>query len=241
MHGLILAGGEGSRLAADGVAVPKALIDVAGRPQVVELAGTLTESGCRSVTIMVRAGFVAQVRDAVAGAGLRQVTTESCLTPSSLHTLAAGLGAVPPGAVVCAMVDTVMPRADWSAVVAGIRRGLSRDRAMVLAVTEYVADESPLWVERDAAGDVMRLGPEPVSPPCVTGGVYGLSPAARILAQEAPGQGLERMRHFLRWAVDRGMRVGSVSVPRIIDLDRRDDLEQARAWLAPTVPQNSSA
>ena len=37
MHGLVLAGGEGSRLAADGVAAPKALVPVGGRPQLLRL------------------------------------------------------------------------------------------------------------------------------------------------------------------------------------------------------------
>src|SRR5207253_8140772 len=33
MHGLILAGGEGARLAAGGIVVPKPLVEVAGKPQ----------------------------------------------------------------------------------------------------------------------------------------------------------------------------------------------------------------
>jgi len=37
MQGLILAGGEGSRLVADGVDTPKALVEVAGRPQILNL------------------------------------------------------------------------------------------------------------------------------------------------------------------------------------------------------------
>ncbi len=37
MHGLILAGGEGSRLAREGVAEPKVTVPIAGRSQLVRL------------------------------------------------------------------------------------------------------------------------------------------------------------------------------------------------------------
>ena len=43
MQGLILAGGRGSRLAADGVDTPKALVEVGGRPQVVNLIEMFAE------------------------------------------------------------------------------------------------------------------------------------------------------------------------------------------------------
>ena len=45
MQGLILAGGRGSRLAADGIETPKALVEVAGRPQIVNLIRTFDELG----------------------------------------------------------------------------------------------------------------------------------------------------------------------------------------------------
>ncbi len=57
MQGLILAGGRGSRLAADGVEAPKALVEVGGRPQIVNLIETFAELGCASVTCMVREGI----------------------------------------------------------------------------------------------------------------------------------------------------------------------------------------
>ena len=57
MHGLVLAGGEGSRLAADGVAVPKPMVAVAGRAQAVHLVETLLGLGCPTVTCMVRDEF----------------------------------------------------------------------------------------------------------------------------------------------------------------------------------------
>src|SRR5205807_3357290 len=49
VHGLILAGGEGSRLATAGEgSLPKPLVQVAGRPQIVRLLETFEALGCTS-------------------------------------------------------------------------------------------------------------------------------------------------------------------------------------------------
>jgi hypothetical protein len=194
----------------------------------------LREAGCGQVTVMVRDQFLAAVQSALpADPGVRVV---GCHTPSSLHTLVEGLALLAPGPVLCTMVDTVMRPADWRNLAAGLQRCLADGDALALAVTPYVDDEAPLWVQRDATGRVLRIGREPVTPPCVTGGVYALSPAARIWAEEALGAGLSRMRAYLQRVVERGERVGTVEVDRILDLDRRQDLEAARRWLTTAGP-----
>src|SRR5213593_2517763 len=144
MHGLVLAGGRGSRLAADGVETAKALVEVAGRPQIVNLVETFTELGCDSITCMVRDGIPVELPG--------PAVVRTCRTPSSLHTLVAGLAVVPPGAVFCAMVDTVMPAADWRGVYRSVTERLAEGAAAVLAVTSFVDDELPLYVTRDAHG-----------------------------------------------------------------------------------------
>ena len=227
MHGLILAGGHGARLAADGVETPKALVEVAGRPQIVHLIETFFELGCGSVTCMVREGIRfsfpprAQVR--------------SCRTPSSLHTLAEGLALVPPGPVFCAMVDTVMPMSDWRRLYGGVTDHLAAGSLAVLAVTPFVDDERPLYVTRNAAGLAVDISDHLAPPPLVTGGVYGLSPAARRVAADAV-RTLPRMRAFLRLLVRRGGPVATVEIPRIIDLDHKRDLDAAEAWLSTVEP-----
>jgi NDP-sugar pyrophosphorylase family protein len=130
------------------------------------------------------------------------------------------------------MVDTVMRPADWWAVFAATERYLEEGAEMVLAVTPYVDDESPVYVIRGGAGDVRALSDEPVHPPCVTGGVYGLSAGMRRAAADAASGGGHRMRGFLKMVVADGRRVASVEVPRIIDIDRPSDLQHANAWLA---------
>ena len=225
MQGLILAGGEGSRLVADGVDTPKALVEVAGRPQILNLIQTLEELGCESVTCMVREGVRV---DAPAS-----VVVRSCRTPSSLHTLIAGLAVVPPGPVFCTMVDTVMPPEDWRRVYAGVTDQLRGGSFAVLAVTPFVDDERPVYVRRDAEGratDIADTPGERAATAVVTGGVYGLSPGARRLATVALSTG-SRMRAFLKLLIDVRAPVATVEVPKIIDLDHRRDLEAAETWL----------
>ena len=224
MHGLILAGGRGSRLAAEGVETPKALVEVAGRPQIVNVVEMLTELGCDSITCMVRDGIPVELP--------APAIVRTCRTPSSLHTLVAGLAIVPPGPVFCAMVDTVMPAADWRRVFRGVTERLAAGAAAVLAVTPFVDDELPLYVTRDANGLTTGIFDTPPDAPLlVTGGVYGLSTVARRLASVAVAS-LHRMRAFLRLLVELKAPVATVEVPRIIDLDHKSDLEAAERWLA---------
>jgi NDP-sugar pyrophosphorylase family protein len=231
VHGLILAGGEGSRLSAEGIGVPKPLVQVGGEPLVVRLLVTLADLGCETLTCMVRADLDAVFR-VLEGRELGcPLEVRACRTPSSLHTLASGLETIPDGSVFCTMVDTVMPPGDWVGLYHSSARALAAGADAVLAVTPYVDDESPVYVSRDGAGFVQRLGDDPVDPPCVTGGVYGLSPMARRAAARAVGEGMQRMRGFLTWLVARGARVATVTVPRIIDIDHESDLRLANAWL----------
>ena len=231
MHGLILAGGEGSRLAADGVRTPKALVEVAGQPQIVRLVDTMTRLGCGGITCMVREGLppVATLLPAKPTIPVNSVT---CLTPSSLHTLVAGLATAPAGPVFCTMVDTVMPWRDWQRAFAAAEQRLSAGADAVLVVTPATDDDRPLYVGLDATGQVRSIGDKRVEPATVTGGVYGFGEAARGLAADALGQGLERMRAFLGLLVAGGRAVFAVQVARVIDLDRARDLADANAWLA---------
>jgi len=231
VHGLILAGGEGSRLAAEGVAAPKPLLLLQGQPLIVRLLETLAGLGCETVTCLVRADFEG-VFQLLRGSDFGvPLDVRSCRTPSSLHTLVAGLDAVPPGAVFCSMVDTVMPFADWRRVYRATDEALAAGADAVLAVTPFVDDESPLYVNRDTGGRVLGLSDQLVVPPCVTGGAYGFGPPTRLAARDALDRGIVRMRGFLKWFIEQGARLATVSVPRIIDIDHEADLRLADAWL----------
>src|SRR2546425_103684 len=142
MHGLILAGGEGSRLSADGVGVPKPLVRVAGEPLVVRLLETLASLGCETLTCMVHSDFVDVFRLLEGRRFGPVLAVRSCRTPSSVHTLADGLETIPDGPVFCTMVDTVMATSDWREVFRVTERALGAGADAVLTVTPFVDDES---------------------------------------------------------------------------------------------------
>jgi choline kinase len=233
VRGLILAGGEGSRLAADGVKAPKAAVTVGGRSQIVRLAETFDTLGCSDVTCMVREtfpGVITAVNNLRLSSGRPRVF--ACHTPSSLHTLVEGLNRVESGPVFCSMVDTVMPARDWQHVYDESVHFLAEGADAVLAVTPYVDDENPLWVERDPDQYARRIGGASVTPPCVTGGVYAFGPRAREVALDVWRDGGSRMRYFLAALLHEGARVATVEVSLIVDLDHKRDIDTADALLA---------
>jgi len=233
MEALVLAGGEGSRLAAAGT--PKPLVEIGGRPLVVRLVDELASLGFPRVTCMARDDLVDAMRDRLRGAAVPTVVC-GCRTPSSLHTLALGLATLEDGPVFCTMVDTLMPRDDWRRVHEGLSSALARGADAVLAVTPFVDDETPLYAGVDPSGRITGLGAAPIGSPRVTGGVYGFAPSARRAAAEAVRAGQQRLRVFLTSAVDAGMRVVGVEVPRILDIDRPSDVSAAERWLAEPSP-----
>jgi NDP-sugar pyrophosphorylase family protein len=224
MRALVLAGGEGSRLLATGVTTPKALVRVAGTPQVVRMINACRRVGCTDVTCAVREDLVSDVRAAIADTSVRIVAVR---TPTSLHTLVAGLQAIAAGPVLCTLVDTVMPAADWDAMHRTAAALLQR-AAAVVAVTPFVEDSSPLWVDADDAGLVQAFGRRG-NRELVTGGVYWFDDRARAAAGDALRDGVQRLRGFLGRLVEQRLAVRTVEVRKIVDVDTSADLDAALA------------
>lgn len=226
MQALILAGGEGSRLAASGITVPKAMVPVRGEPQLVRLIRQCRLAGYDQITCAVRTDLEPELSSTVSMNGARLLAVR---TESSLHTLAAGLASLPDVPVFCVLVDTVVPDIDWVAAHTTARARLVAADAVV-AVTSYVNDEKPLWVDAGPSGRVTAFGRRGASD-SVTGGMYWLAPSARRSAHRAVADGVQRLRGFLARLVEQDGRVMTVTIPKIIDIDTATDLEEAIALL----------
>jgi GTP:adenosylcobinamide-phosphate guanylyltransferase len=226
MHGLILAGGDGSRFAATTSQGVKALMEIGGEAQLLRMTRACQRAGCATVVCAVRQDLASLAREIVRPTGAVVLPVS---TPSSLHTLVAGFSALPAGPVLCTLVDSVMRAADWDAATTTAAQ-LLRSSDAVLAVTSFVHDESPLWVDVAIDGTVLRVGAARTAAK-VTGGVYWFADSARKAARAEVAAGTTRLRGFLGALIATEHRVMSVDVPRIVDVDTATDLDLATRLL----------
>lgn len=231
--GGILAAGEGSRLRRDGWSVPKPLVSVGGVTLIEHAVRNLLAAAADPIAIL----FNEEEEDcerfvhekfalALSGGGI-DVALRT--TPSSFETLRELSRRLPPGPALFSTVDAWCPREDFVRFAAEARRFPD---ATVLAVTNFVDDERPLWVRRDGDGRVTSVGG--ADGDAVTAGIYRFSERARARALTAPAE-LDRLRAFLRWLVEDGEPVRAVEISKVIDVDRGRDVALAED-LAATTP-----
>ena len=103
----------------------------------------------------------------------------------------------------------------------------------LMAVTDFIDDEKPLYVDTDstlritAFSDKRNPGNQYIS-----GGIYGLSPRALTTLAHCIEQGEERMRNFQRALIADGFNLKAHPFGKIIDIDHADDIAKAEKFLA---------
>jgi NDP-sugar pyrophosphorylase family protein len=218
--GAVIAAGQGSRLS--GLGLPKPLVPVAGEPLIAHALGNLAAAGVRRAVVI----FNREEEDCAAYVRGRFPTLVSKVivktTASSLESFREVLAAAPPGRLLVMTVDAFMTRPDFLSFVRSAER--LPDDVTVVAVTPFVADEKPLWVTTRQDGCVAKIGGD--SGDTVTAGLYLLSERARSLT---PPENLPRLRDFLGWLCASGEPIAAVSIAKVVDVDRPEDLEMARA------------
>jgi hypothetical protein len=99
---------------------------------------------------------------------------------------------------------------------------------MVLAVTDFVHDEKPLWVERNEHGKVLALGESVRTREVVTAGLY-------LVLKELTGQATKgpfaALRGFLGELVESGGGVWAREFPMALDIDCPEDIRVAESLL----------
>jgi NDP-sugar pyrophosphorylase family protein len=228
-QGGIIAAGEGSRLRRDGFSMPKPLVRVAGIPLVEHVIGHFLAAGIETLAVIFNEDeedCVDFVRSRFGNLDLRIVVKTTASSLESFGEVAALLGG---GRALISTVDAFCGRPSF---VDFVRGALGRPaEASVLAVTPFVADERPLWVDLDPSGRVSALGGP--SGALVTAGMYMISDRVRLLAPELARSGtLGRLRDFLVWLHRQGeprFPLFGETIQTVIDVDRAEDVALAEA------------
>ncbi len=225
----IIAAGEGSRLASEGIKCPKPLVELQGVPIIERLVEIFMRHGATSVSIIIneeQPGTLARLEKLQKKYPIAIVVKN---TPSSMHSLHA-LGHLLRGEKFClTTVDTLFHETDFAGYIKALEES---DCDGVMAVTDYIDDEKPLYVETDSELRIteFRDTPGPESR-YISGGIYGLSPRALDILDECMSAGIGRMRNFQRMLVERGMRLKAYPFRKIIDIDHAEDIAKAEEFL----------
>ncbi|MET0621188.1 MAG: NTP transferase domain-containing protein [Thermoanaerobaculia bacterium] len=220
VSGAVIAAGEGSRL--KDLGVPKPLVEIAGTPLIAHVLANFEAAGIESAAVI----FNESERDCEAFVRERfprlVTTIRIKSTRSSLESYREILAAAPPGRLLVSTVDAFCPRKDF---VRFVRRAeaLPAD-ATVLAVTRYVHDEKPLWVNlaRGHEGRVSAIGGSRGD--AVTAGIYVFPEKVRRLAWPAD---LGRLREYLAWLAREDHPIEALEIEKVVDVDRAEDVTAA--------------
>ncbi|WP_337287652.1 NTP transferase domain-containing protein [Candidatus Methylomirabilis sp.] len=223
--GGIIAAGEGSRLKRDGLRMPKSMVPVADIPLIERVVGNFVKAGITQLQIIFNEDdreCATFVRERFPNLDIQCIVKTTCSSYESFWEVGRRSG---PGRVLMSTVDWICPEPAFHRFV---DQAIScRQASVVLAVTPFVADEKPLWVNLDPSGRVTAIGG--ASGDVVTAGLYLVSGA--IFSKAPHPSTLGRLRDFLTWLVAEGEPVYGVVIDKVVDVDRAEDLQLAETLL----------
>jgi NDP-sugar pyrophosphorylase family protein len=225
----IIAAGAGSRLIADGISSPKPLVRTSGETLVDRLLRIFITNSATSISIIINEEMEevnTHLRTLHLPVPLR-ITVKS--TPSSMHSLHELSRTLPAGAdrFCVTTVDTIFREEDFARYITAFR---TEEADALMAVTEYIDDESPLYVNVAPDGTIRSFDDHPGARHA-SGGIYGLRRSALPVLQRAIEEGRHRMRNFQRSLISEGLRIKAFPFGKIIDLDHASDIAKAKELL----------
>ena len=226
MNYAIIAAGEGSRLAQEGVAKPNPLVELNGEPMIGRLINIFRRCNAESISIIVNEQMT-EVRSYLESLSFDipfRLVVKS--TPSSMHSCYELSRVMPSGRFCLTTVDTIFREDDLRRYIEAMEAATDCDGMM--AVTPFVDDEKPLWVETDDALNIVNFRDQSFDgAKYISGGVYALSDKAITVLEHCMANGVARMRNFQRALVADGLKLKAYPIEKILDVDHASDIEKA--------------
>ena len=230
MNYAIIAAGEGSRLAQEGVAKPKPLVDICGEPMIGRLINLFCRCNAESISIIVNEQMT-EVREYIESLSLDiPLNLVVKTTPSSMHSFFELSRVIPKGRFCLTTVDTIFREQDFRPYIEAMEADERYDGMM--AVTDYVDDEKPLYVQTDDDLNITAFRDERYDgAKYISGGIYALNEKAIDVLADCMERGVARMRNFQRALVDAGLRLKAYPMGKILDVDHAGDIEKAENFI----------
>lgn len=172
----IISAGEGSRLAQEGVQLPKPLVQLNGMAMIDRLIHIFAKNGAEQVVVIIN-NEVAQTKEHLA---LLKKVSEVPLevivktTPSSMHSFYELSTYLKDDKFCLTTVDTIFREEEFSRFIEAFK---ASDKDGLMAVTDYIDDEKPLYISTDEELHITGFH-DARTPDCryISGGIYCLTP-----------------------------------------------------------------
>ena len=231
----IIAAGEGSRLASEGIHAPKPLVEIHGEKLIDRLIRIFLDNGASEIVVICN-DLYPRVRhhlDALRASGLhggpvplRYIVKT---TPSSMHSFHALSPFLKDEPFVLTTVDTIFREEEFRQYVQAF--SLLKDIDGLMGVTDFIDDEKPLHVGVDAESNITGFFDQSDAPHYISGGIYGLTPKCIDVLDDCIARGESRMRNFQRALVSSGLRLKAFPFGKVLDIDHARDIQTAEMFL----------
>lgn len=229
MNFAIIAAGEGSRLQQEGVDTPKPLVSLNGRPMIGRLIDIFVNCGAECISVIVNEEMT-QVKEYLEDLAIKlpvelRLVVKS--TPSSMHSFYEVSRVLPEGRFILTTVDTIFHENDFRRYVEAFEKEPVEVDGL-MAVTSYIDDEKPLYVDVDSDMRIAAFTDIPgENAKYISGGIYGLDRSAIDVLGKCISSGMSRMRNFQRALIAEGLTLYAYDMGKIIDVDHQSDIEKA--------------
>lgn len=227
----IIAAGEGTRLSQEGVRLPKPLVQLNGRAMIDRLIYIFMQNGAEEVVVVINN------ESPLTKAHLTELEKHSDIplrvvvktTPSSMHSFHELSPYLKEDRFCLTTVDTVFREDEFSRFIEAFKVS---DKDGLMAVTDYVDDEKPLYIGTDTDLNITGFYDMPMpGMKYISGGIYCLTPQAIGTLEHCICSGMSRMRNFQRQLVSDGLRLEAYPFSKILDVDHAADIPKAEAFL----------
>ncbi len=239
----IIAAGDGSRLAQEGITDPKPLVRVGEERLIDRLVRIFMANDATEIAVVCNEHMpaVAQHLSAIQREGLygQPVPLHYVVqsTPSSMHSFHALRNFLQDEPFILTTVDTVFDERIFHDYVSSFLKRITQGADALMGVTDYIDDEKPLYVGVDE--DMRINGYYDTDRPdsrFISAGIYGLTPRTLSVLERCVEQGESRMRNFQRALVAEGLQIEAFLLPQVFDVDHAEDIRKA-ASLIPPLPK----
>ena len=230
----IIAAGDGSRLAQEGITEPKPLVKVRGERLIDRLIRIFMGNNATEIVVICNEQMsdVASHLKMIQDEGLNGLHVPLRFviksTPSSMHSFYELRHFLRDDPFILTTVDTIFDESEFHDYVLSFQDKIAQGTDALMGVTDYIDDEKPLYVGVD---NVMRINGYYDTPQAdshfISAGIYGLIDPSLDILEACIEKGESRMRNFQRALVAADLRIEAFPLTKVFDIDHIEDIRKA--------------